>query len=140
MGEYAKPLPVPDAFSEEFWRAAKEHRLCLQRCRHCGTFSHPPEPLCANCLAPDAAFEFAPLSGRGRISTWTVMRDAFIPAFRPDIPWVIVVVELAEQPGLRVLARLVDGASAPLALGAEVEVVFEDVSGETTLPQFRLRL
>jgi uncharacterized OB-fold protein len=138
MTEYAKPLPVADSFSEPFWSAAKKHELRLQRCRHCGFFSHPPEPLCPSCLAADAAFDFAPVSGRGRISTWTIMRDAFIPAFRVDVPWVIVVVELEEQPGLRILARLLDGAAAPLALGAPVEVVFEDVTPGTTLPQFKL--
>lgn len=134
-----KTVPVPDAFSEAYWQAAREHRLCLQCCMHCGHFSHPPEPLCTQCLAADAAFRFDQVSGRGRILTWTVMRDAFIPAFKPDVPWVIVVVELEEQAGLRVLARLVDGPEAALHVDAPVEVVFEDVAAGVTLPQFRLR-
>ena len=67
------------------------------------------------------------------------MRDAFIPSFRGDIPWVIVTVELEEQKGLRMIARLMDGPKATVSLDAPVEVVFEDVTPEVTLPQFRLR-
>jgi uncharacterized OB-fold protein len=67
------------------------------------------------------------------------MHDAFLPAFRADVPYVVVDVELEEQPGLRVVGRLVDGADTPLRIGAAVETVFEDVAPGVAVPHFRLR-
>src|SRR3954462_15824753 len=105
-----KPLPVPDAHSEGYWKAAAEHVLAIQRCDHCGRYAHPPLVVCKACQSTRPAFHFEPVSGRGRIHTWTVMRDSFLPAFKPDVPYVVVVVELEEQKGLRVMANLKDGA------------------------------
>ncbi|HXC37451.1 MAG TPA: zinc ribbon domain-containing protein, partial [Burkholderiales bacterium] len=100
-----KPLPLPDAISQGFWDAASRHVLVIQRCGHCGTLAHPPRVVCANCLAPVPSWTFQPVSGRGRIRTWTVMRQSFLPGFKADVPYVIVEAELEEQKGLRVLAR-----------------------------------
>jgi hypothetical protein len=66
------------------------------------------------------------------------MRDAFLPAFKADVPWVVVDVELAEQPGLSVIGRLVDGADADVQLGRPVRVVFDDVAEGVSLPEFEL--
>lgn len=131
-------MPVPDAVSEGFWRAAARHELVIQRCTACGWYVHPPDMICANCLSPERSFEFSPVSGRGRLRSWTVMHDAFLPGFRPDVPYVVADVELDEQPGLRLIAVLVDGPDAALALGAPVEVVFEDVAEGVAVPHFRL--
>ncbi len=133
-----KPLPVADARSEGYWQSAAAHVLAIQRCDHCGHYAHPPVVVCTSCQSARPAFHFEPVSGRGRVQTWTVMRHAFLPSFKPDIPWVVVVAELEEQPGLRVMANLKDGPDAPIKLGAALEVVFDDVSPGVSLPQFRL--
>ena len=132
-----KPLPVPDELSEEFWRATASHVLAVQRCAACGWYTHPPDVICVNCLAPERAFRIEPVSGRGRIRSWTVMHDAFLPGFRPDVPYVVVDVELEEQAGLRMIGQLAGGAGG-LALDAPVEVVFGDVAEGMAVPQFRL--
>lgn len=133
-----KPLPVPDQLSEEFWRAAASHVLAVQRCVACGWFTHPPDVICVNCLSPERAFRFDPVSGRGRVRSWTVMHDAFLPGFRPDVPYVVVDVELDEQEGLRMVGQLVGGSADGLALGAAAEVVFDDVAEGRAVPRFRL--
>jgi uncharacterized OB-fold protein len=94
--------------------------------------------VCPRCLDPKASFRFEPVSGRGVIRTWTVMHTAFLPAFAPEVPWVIVQAELDEQDGLRYLAALVDGPTAGFGIGSPVEVVFEPLAGGLVLPQFRL--
>jgi uncharacterized OB-fold protein len=66
------------------------------------------------------------------------MRDAFLPGFQGDVPYVVADVELDEQPGLRMVARLVDGPAARLVLGAPVEVAFDDVADGVAIPCFRL--
>jgi len=94
--------------------------------------------ICPNCLSSERSFQYQPVSGRGTVKTWTIMRDAFLPGFRGDVPYVVVDVALEEQPGLKMIGRLVDGAEAPLAIGAPVEVVFDDVGDGISVPQFRL--
>jgi uncharacterized protein len=133
-----KPPPVPDERSEDYWRSTSDGVLALQRCTHCGHFAHPPVLVCPACQDPHPSFRFEPVSGRGVIRTWTVMHMAFLPAFEADVPWVIVHVELEEQPGLRFLATLVDGPDAEFTIGSPVEVVFETLPGGLVLPQFQL--
>ena len=136
MAEYRKPVPVPDERSSAIWEAAREHRLVIQRCQGCGWYSHPPEAVCPNCRGIEFAFDA--VTGRGKIKSWNVMRHGFVDGFEEDIPYVNVIVELDEQRGLYLLATLVDGADARIAWEAPVEVVFDDVTPEVTLPKFRL--
>ena len=118
--------------------AAASHVLAIQCCDNCGWYSYPPVMICPNCLSSDRLFHFQPMSGRGTVKTWTVMRDAFLPGFKADVPYVVVDVQLEEQAGLKVIGRLVDGAGAALSLGAAVEVVFDDVADGVSVPVFRL--
>ncbi len=133
-----KPLPLPDAVSEGFWRATAGHQLAIQRCTHCSIWAHPPGVVCRACLAPVPSWRFETVSGRGSIQSWTIFRMSFLPGFKGDVPYVIVDVELEEQAGLRILGKLVDGPAAKLAIGARVETVYEDRGEGVAIPQFRL--
>jgi hypothetical protein len=66
------------------------------------------------------------------------MRDTFLPGFRADVPWVVGEAELDDAPGLRLLARMVDDAGAPLQVGAAVTVSFVDVGEGVALPALKL--
>ena len=94
--------------------------------------------MCRACLASEPSFSFAPVSGRGTVRAWTVARTAFLTAFEDELPWVLVDVELAERPGLRLVARLADGPDAPLRLGAPVVVDWEERAEGPAVPCFRL--
>jgi len=134
----AKPVPVPDELSEGFWAAAARGRLAIQRCADCGRYTHPPTTVCSGCFTVPPHLAAEDVSGRGRIASWTVVRQAFLPGFRDDVPYVVVVVELDEQPGLKVLGRLVDGVDATFAIGDRVEVTFEEPAPGVAVPAFRL--
>jgi uncharacterized OB-fold protein len=134
----AKPVPAPDPVSEGFWAAAARHVLAIQRCVHCGTFTHPPGVVCRACLSPEPGWRFEPVSGRARICTWTVLRQSFLPGFQADVPYVVVEGELIEQRGLRLVALLLDGVEAKLSLGAPLRVEFEDVGNGMSVPRYRL--
>ena len=136
MSPTSRPLPVPDDRSREFWAAAATHSLVLARCARCSTFSHPPAAVCPHCGSVDPAFEFLPVDGSGSVRSWTVIRQSFLAGF--DTPFVLVDVELSEQPDLRLIGRLVDGPDAPLHLGAPVRVTFEDVAPGIAVPAFAL--
>ena len=131
-----KPLPAPDELSQPFWEAAKQHRLVIQRCQDCGYFNHPPRPACDACQSQQLQFE--PVSGRGTIYSFTVMHQPNIAGFEDQIPYVNIFVELEEQPLLFMVSNLSGSEKDKVRIGGRVEVHFEDVNDEITLPQFRL--
>ncbi len=134
----ARPVPAPDDVSRTYWESAADHVLTAARCSRCGAYSIPPDVVCQHCHSGDPAFVFTPVSGRGTVRSWTVMHQSFLPGFDDDLPFVLVDVELDEQADLRTVARLVDGVDAPLAIGARVEVDFEDLAPGVSVPAFRL--
>ena len=115
----ARPTPVPDEASAPFWEASARGELVLARCDACGRLAHPPEPVCPHCFAGTPAFE--PVDGHGRIRSWTVVRQSFLPGFEDVLPLVLVDVEVEDD--VRLIGRLVVGEPA---LGADVRVVFDD--------------
>jgi uncharacterized OB-fold protein len=130
-----RPTPVPDETSAPYWAAAAAHTLTVARCTTCGTMTVPPDVVCPACGSTDPAFEFTPVSGRGVVRSWTVVRQSFLPGF--DVPFVLVDVELAEQADLRVVGRLL-GEAGTLRLGADVTVAFEHLTDEIAVPAFEL--
>jgi len=76
------------------------------------------------------------VSGRGSIYAFTVARQAFDAAYLDAIPYVLALVELVEQTGLRLLTNIVETPFDRLVSGLPVEVTFEERSGYQ-LPQFR---
>lgn len=130
------PLPVPNEVSAAFWAAAAEHSFVLARCTRCGIFAHPPSVVCQRCLHPQSEFGFVPVDGGGRICSWVVFQDSFLPGF--DVPYVLVDVELDVQPGLRLIGRLVEGPEATIQRGSRVNVVFDDIAPGVSIPAFGL--
>jgi uncharacterized OB-fold protein len=67
---------------------------------------------------------WTPVSGRGTLFSWAVVRRALVPAFAEKVPFVTGLVALAEDPAVRVVTNVVD--CAPEALRAELplRVVF----------------
>lgn len=136
MTTTTRPLPVPDEQSAPFWNAALDHVLTVARCSRCASFAHPPDVVCPNCHSTDPRFVFTPVSGRGTVRSWTVMRQSFLQGF--DVPFVLVDVELVEQADLRLIGRLLDGPDAPLKIGDAVRLAFEDVAPGVSVPAFTL--
>jgi uncharacterized OB-fold protein len=128
-------MPVADPLTQFFWDAAKRHELQILRCQACGTYIHPPRPVCRVCQSTDLQPE--PVSGRARLYTWTVAEQAFGAYFAAKLPYVYATVELDEQAGLRVITNIVDVPWEELRAGMELEVTFDDVTPELTLPLFR---
>jgi uncharacterized OB-fold protein len=128
------PRPVPDAKTAFYWEGAREGRLLVQRCATCGHWQHPPDAGCPHCLGDELVD--TEVSGRGRVYSFTVVRQAFDPAFADQLPFVVALVELEEAPSVRILTNLVDTDPADVRVGMPVEITFEDHGG-WALPQFR---
>jgi uncharacterized OB-fold protein len=134
----SRPVPVPDERSAGYWSAAAAGTLAIARCGQCRAYAHPPEIVCPHCRHTDPQFTFEPVSGCGTVRSWTTVNQSFVPGFDEDLPFVLVDVSLAEQDDLRLIGRLVDGPLAPLAVGAAVRVVFEDLGDGVAVPAFEL--
>jgi uncharacterized OB-fold protein len=124
-----KPLPRITPDSEPFWNALRERKLVLPWCLECKRPHLPPGPVCPFCFSE--RLEWRQASGRGRISTWTVVHKAWFPAFSEDIPYNVVQIELEEGP--RLTANVVGLPNERLKVGLSVVIDFDDVS----LPRFR---
>ena len=92
---------------------------------------HPPAPVCPRCLG--RALEVAASAGRGVVATYTVNHQPWLPGFPP--PYVVAIVELEDQPGLRVTTNLVGCAPEDVRIGLEVRVTFVEQGG-TWIPLF----
>lgn len=130
-----KPLPAVTEDNEPYWQGCREGRLSAQRCDACGHLRWPPSVLCPRCLAEGGAW--VPLSGRGTIYSFIVVHRPQHPAFFEDAPYNVAIVELEE--GLRSHFSIVDCPNDELRVGMPVEVVFDKVHDEVTLPRFRPR-
>ena len=127
------PLPVPNLDNQEFWDQCRQHRLVLRRCLDCRSFYHPPSPNCPECASSN--LEWVESQGKGKVYTYVITRQPVNPAFRERLPWGVVEVELEE--GVHLISNLVDCDADDIEIGMEVEVVFEAVNDEITLPKFR---
>jgi len=130
---YSKPLPVMDGLTKDFYDWCKQEELRFQRCTDCGAWRHVPREMCAECGSWN--WEWAKSSGRGTVFTWTVVARALHPAFQSDTPYAPVVVEMDE--GVRLLASVVDCPPDQLRIGMPVEVIFDAVTADVTLPKFK---
>jgi uncharacterized OB-fold protein len=117
----ARKLPALTPDSAPFWHGGAQGTLMIHRCADCTRWFHPPSPICPRC----ASFEVAPqaVSGRGTVLSYTVNHQPWTPEL--TAPYVVAIVELAEQPGLRVLSNIVDCTTERVAIDMPVQVRFE---------------
>jgi uncharacterized OB-fold protein len=131
----AHPLPIIDDVNRDYWCGGADGALHIRRCRSCGFYLHPPSPVCRRCYSRDIGAEA--VSGRGWVYSYTVNEQPWLLAFPP--PYVIALIELVEQEGLRVLSNIVDCGDITVTMGLPVTVAFAHHS-EVHLPVFRPRV
>lgn len=129
----AMPSPMADNITLPWWQHASEHRLVVQRCTDCGATRLPPSPICAKCRSEAA--EWQEVTGRGEVYTFTAVHRAIAPG--QPLPTVIAVIALEGSGGLRMLSNLVDVDPEKIEIGMPVEVVWEDMSEDLSVPRFR---
>ena len=128
-------LPKLTDRNRHFWTAGRTGRLQILRCQDCGYFIHPPVPICprdhSKRLAPEA------VSGNATVATFTINHQEWMPG--PETPYVVAIVELEEQPDVRLTTNLVGCAPGDVSIGMPVRVVFEHHAapdGDIWLPRF----
>jgi uncharacterized OB-fold protein len=117
-------LPAADPLTDFFWSSGRDGQLRLLRCSSCGYYSHPPSARCPRCLSGEMAAE--PVSGCGRIASFMINHQQWTPGQQP---YVIALVEIDEQPGLRLTTNIVGCEPNEIRIGMPVQVAFLERSG-----------
>jgi len=125
----------PDAWTEPFWLAARDHRLVVPRCVNCQTFRFPPTSFCFECTHQDV--DLVEVPGTGTIYTFTIARHAVVPSLADAVPYAVAVVSIDGDPGVRMIANIVESDLDAIEIDAAVEVVWDDVD-DVTIPRFKL--
>jgi len=133
MTDNQRPLPKPDQDSAVYWEAARRHELVLQLCTACQRFRFYPRSICPYCFSDK--FEWRRSPGRGTVYSYTVIHRPPFPAFRDKVPYVLALIELNED--VRMMSNIIDCDPTTVEIGMSVEVTFEDITEEITLPQFK---
>ena len=133
-----KPSPVPDELSKPFWDACNEDRLVVQNCTECDRMQHPPRGTCGKCGSADH-LDWRPVSGRGRINGYCVQHDSRIVALKEEQPFNLVIIELADNPEIKMFSHLPGTPVGEVPVGADVQLEFE-VTPETgqKVPEWRV--
>ena len=139
MIEYVPQIPLLrpriDYDNRGFWEGMKQHRLVFQKCKTCNLIIHRPRAMCPRCNGMDMGW--APSTGKGHIYSWVnfVYVNAAYPGIK--VPYIVAIAEMQE--GVRLIANMHDVTSEEIFVGMPVEVVFEDIADDLTLPRFKKR-
>ncbi len=133
-GKYDKPLPEFRPETKPFWEACKKHELVLPRAQTTNEFFFYPR-----AVSPGEDMtqniEWVRVSGKAKVWTYAVHHMGPTPAYKNEPPYVVALVETQE--GVKMMTNIIGCKPEEVYIGMDVEVVFEDVTPEVTLPKFR---
>lgn len=133
MNRPVKPSPAVSSVERPFWDATRDGKLILQKCVDCNKFIFYPRIYCPHCHS--AALTWEKASGKGKIYTYTVVNSNSHSAFLGDIPFVIAIIKLDE--GVQMLSNVIGCRPEEVTCDMPVEVFFEKLNAEFTLPKFK---
>ena len=116
-----RPLPALTVNNRAFWTGGEHGELLIHRCGQCRYYVHPPVHYCPNCESRDVEPEA--VSGRATVASFTVNHQRWEPGL--EVPYVMALVELDEQPDVRLVTNIVNCDPAEVSVGMAVRVTFE---------------
>lgn len=128
-----KPVPAVTPWGMPFWEGTRQGKLMIQKCSDCNKHIFYPRLVCPHCFSDNVGWVQA--SGRGTVYSYTVVHSNAPSAFLADMPYVVAVIRLEE--GVQMLSNIVGCDFNDLRCDMPVEVTFEKLTDEFTLPKFR---
>ncbi len=137
MQEQTKPIftVATNVDNKPYWDYIRQHELRVQKCVKCGKLHYPVSPICPHCMSLES--EWTRLSGKGKVISFVIVHRGRSPLFPPNSPYVVGIIEMEE--GIRMLSNVVGCKPEEVKMDMPVEVVFEDVGPELTVPRFKPR-
>ena len=127
-------MPALNERNTFFWQSGRDGKLRFFKCQACNHYIHPSAPICSKCHSRDVAP--AAVSGLGQVATYTINRQAWAPGL--DSPYIVAIVEMQEQEGLRLTTNIVNCTIEDIKIGMPVQVLF-DHREDVWLPLFEPR-
>lgn len=129
------PRPEYSKYSKIFWDNCRDNKLTIQQCRDCKKYIFDPKIACDNCLSEN--LDWVEISGKGKVYTFSLLtKEVAEPAFREEkMPIVVAVIKLEE--GVQMCSNIVQCNPEKVYIDMPVEVVFEKLDDEFTLPKFK---
>lgn len=134
MADYVKPLPTIAPETAPYWAAAKQHKLVIQRCKQCWRMQYFPRAICAACGHME--FDWVESSGKGEVYSLTRVYMNRAPGWAEEVPYVFALIQLNE--GIHMISNVVGTPAEEVVIGTPVEVIFEDVNDEISIPKFKV--
>ena len=132
------PVAEPSALYGPYWEGARNERVMVQRNPVTGVHQWPPQWIAYDTQTFE--LEWVDVGAKGVIYSWTRVWHPIHPALTDAGPYLIVVVELPQAGGIRMLGNLVGDPRQDVVIGAQVDAVFEhhnDAEPPFTLVQWR---
>ncbi|HVV31146.1 MAG TPA: OB-fold domain-containing protein [Mycobacteriales bacterium] len=126
-----RPLPEVTPENQFYWTAGRDGVLRILRCRNCQYWVNPPGPICPQCRSSEV--EPAETSGQATVVGYTVNHQQWYPEL--EVPYVVAVVELPEQVGLRLVTNIVGCSPDEVRADMPVTVTFVQVE-DVWIPVF----
>ncbi len=144
--KYNKPIPSPQGESDLYWNKAEEKELWIRKCNKCDEGYFYPRDISPCCFSKNT--EWVQCTGKATLFTYGIVMRAPHPGFVEDIPFVTAIVQLEEGPLMpsNVVVDGIDRSDPELALneirqklsvGMNLEVIFEKITDDLSLPKFR---
>ena len=133
MAKYEKPLPIIEADNVPYWEYCRKHELRMQKCTRCGHIRFPVGIVCPKCHSMEA--EWTRLSGKGKVWSYVIFSRVYHPAYENDIPYAVGIIQLDEGP--RMESNIVGCQMEDIKVDMPVELFFDDVTDEFSLPKFK---
>lgn len=133
MDKPIKPVPIVNEWARPFWEATRQHKLIIQKCEDCGKHIFYPRICCPYCFSDRV--DWVESTGKGTIYSFTIVESNPPSAFIGDLPYVIALVRLEE--GVQMLSNIVESKLHQISCDMPVQVTFEKLNENFTLPKFR---
>jgi uncharacterized OB-fold protein len=135
MSEPKRPLPRHDEpDTREFWAATKDKEFRYQQCDDCEKIVFYPRRHCTGCTSGNLSWKTS--KGKGKVYTFSVVRQSYHPFFRNLVPYAVAWVDLDEGPRLATNIIGVEDPSTDVKIGQEVTLEWEEYE-ELSIPLFR---
>ena len=127
-----RKLPKLNKDNEAFWQQGALGNLMIHHCASCEQYFHPPAPVCIHCLSDNVMPK--KVTGEGTVASFTINYQKWQPDL--EVPFVIAIIELIEQKGLRFVSNIIDINPNDVFIDMPVSVTFE-ASEDIWLPLFK---
>lgn len=120
-----------------FWQHCAAGELRFQRCADCGTWRHPPGPLCPACRSANTRWDLAPEAAE--LFSYTVVHHAATAALKEALPYNVAIVAFAASGPLRLISCVIDARPEELAIGMPLALEWARSADGQALPVFTKR-